>query len=377
MNEYNLLNIIALIAIFVSVLLTFFLLTVKSKNRLANILLAGFIFVCAVDISGIIIGKYLRNKPELFDFISSFIFLIFPLFYYYVLSICYKNFKLKLISLLHTLPFVLFNLLVLCALLFKEYELLMFILHKLLWIFKTIILKLQALLYLIAIISVLKNFKKIFLENYANENIIIYKWLTPIVVLFLIIFPVTIIKDISHFSNFREILIWTITALTGSALIMFSWFILKALYNPEIFRGIDPEIKPVKALTASKTDSKSIETDLDTKNVAIIEQLRKHMIEKEPFLDPTLTLQDLALQINIHARELSILINRHIGQHFFDFINKYRIEKAIEMIEKFSTKEFTIQQILFDVGFSSKSSFNTAFKKHTGLTPTQYRNRHT
>lgn len=358
-------------------LLTFFLITVKSKNRLANFLLAGFILVCAFDISGIIIGKYLRDKPELFEFITSFTFLIFPLFYYYVLSICYKNFKLKLSTLLHTLPFVFFNLLILCTLLFEEYELLLFILHKLLWIFKTTILKLQALLYLIAIIYVLKNFKKIFLENYANENIIIYKWLTRIVILFLIILPVTIIKDISHFSNFREIFIWTITALTGSALIMFSWFILKALYNPEIFRGIDPEIKPVNALTNSKIVSKSIETDLDTKNVAIIEQLRKHMIEKEPFLEPTLTLQDLALQMNIHARELSILINRHIGQHFFDFINKYRIEKAIEIIEKSSIKELTIQQILFDVGFNSKSSFNTAFKKHTGLTPTQYRNKHT
>ena len=105
-----------------------------------------------------------------------------------------------------------------------------------------------------------------------NGNIEIYKWLSRIVLLFLITFPATIIKDFSHFYNHQEIFIWTITALTGSALIMFSWFILKALYNPEIFRGIDPEIKPVKALTNSKVDSKSIETDLDTKNIAIIEK---------------------------------------------------------------------------------------------------------
>lgn len=375
MEKYISLNTIALITIFISILLTFFLLTVKSKNRLANILLAGFILICAVDISGIIIGKYFRNKPELFEFITSFIFLIFPLFYYYVLSICYKNFKLKLSSLLHTLPFVFFNLLILSTLLFEEYEFLMFILHKLLWIFKTIILKLQALLYLIAIIYVLKNFKKIFLENYANGNNTIYKWLTRIVVLFLIILPVTIIKDISHFSNFREIFIWTLTILTTSALIVFSWFILKALYTPEIFRGVDPEIKPIRNSTNSK--NKSIGIDLNVIDIALVEQLKKHMIENEPFLESTLTLQDLALQMNIHTHELSILINRHNGQHFFDFINKYRIEKAIEIIEKSSIKEFTIQQILFDVGFNSKSSFNTAFKKHTGLTPTQYRNKHT
>ena len=55
-------------------------------------------------------------------------------------------------------------------------------------------------------------------------------------------------------------------------------------------------------------ESKPLETALDPKDSALIEQLRKFMIEKEPFLEPTLTLQDLALQMNIHARELSILI---------------------------------------------------------------------
>lgn len=372
MNEYNLLNIIALIAIFVSILLILFLLTVKSKNRLANIMLAGFIMFSAVDISGIFIGQILKNQPVLYEFIQSFTFLIFPLFYYYVLTICYNNFKLKFKSLFHALPFVFYNLLLL-ALIFVKHESLLFYLYKT----APYLIKIQGFLYLIAIIYVLRKYKKVYLENYANGNIEIYNWLSRIVLLFLITLPITIIKDFSHFYNHREIYIWTITALTGSALILFSWFILKALYTPEIFRGIDPEIKPVKALTTSKVDSKSIETDLDTKNVAIIDQLRKHMIEKEPFLEPTLTLQDLALQMNIHTRELSILINRHIGQHFFDFINKYRIEKAIEIIEKSSIKEFTIQQILFDVGFNSKSSFNTAFKKHTGLTPTQYRNKHT
>jgi AraC-like DNA-binding protein len=38
-----------------------------------------------------------------------------------------------------------------------------------------------------------------------------------------------------------------------------------------------------------------------------------------------------------------------------------------------SKKEFTVLEVLYEVGFNSKSSFNTAFKKHTGLTPTQFR----
>src|SRR6056297_3004262 len=115
MNEFNLLNIIALIAIFVSILLSYFLLTVKSKNRLANIMLAGFIIFSAVDISGIFIGQILKNQSILYKFIKSFTFLIFPLFYYYVLAICYSNFKLKFNSLFHSLPFVFYNLLLLAT----------------------------------------------------------------------------------------------------------------------------------------------------------------------------------------------------------------------------------------------------------------------
>lgn len=368
MDKFNSLNFIALITIFISLLLTFFLLTVKSKNRLANILLASFIMVCAVDISGIII------EPELYLFIKSVEFLIFPLFYHYVLSICYINFKLKIRSLFHIFPFVFYNLLILNALLFTKSELLSFTLHKLLWIFNTIILKLQALLYLIAIIYVLKKYKKIFLENYSNGSIDIYKWLSRIVLVFLITMPITIIKDFSNFSNQQEIFIWTIIVLTTTALIMFSWFILKALYSPEIFRGIDPEIKPAGKGTKIKSEKKSIEIGLESKSSVNIEHLRKHMIEKEPFLEPTLTLQNLALQMNIPARELSILINQQTGQHFFDFINKYRVEKAVQIIEKSSKREFTIQQIYFEVGFNSKSSFNTAFKKHTQLTPSEFKN---
>lgn len=374
MDKFNLLSLIALIAIFISFLLSFFLLTVKSKNRLANILLASFIMLSAIDISGIIIGQYLKNNPELYVFIKSFSFLIFPSFYYYVLSICYINFKLKFKSLLHAAPFVLYNLLIFIILLFDINDLISLIIHKSLWISITFFLKLQALFYLIATIYILKKYKKVYLENYASGNIAIYKWLSRIVLVFSITLPITIIKEFLLFSNHQKISAWFIAVLTGAALLMLCWFILKALYNPEIFRGIDPKLKPAKKLLNKIYENKLLETELNSKTSALIEQLRKYMIEKEPFLEPTFTLQDLALQINIPSRELSVLINQHIGQHFFDFINKYRIEKAIEILEKSSRNEFTIQQILFEVGFNSKSSFNTAFKKHTQLTPSEYKN---
>lgn len=375
MDKFSLLNLIALITIFVSLLLTFFLITVKSKNKLANILLAGFILCCAADVSGIIIGQSLKSKPELYEFIKSFTFLIFPLLYHFVLAICYSNFKLKFKSIFHALPFIFYNLLIFITLSDSKDSMLSAT-NKIFWISNTLFLKVQALYYLIAITYILNNYKKVYLENYSSGNIDIYRLLSRIVMVFIVLLPLTIIKDFSGFNNHQEVFNRTIMILTASALILFSWFILKALYNPEIFRGIDSETKSTRKLANRKNKNKSPETKSDLKTTIRVEQLRKHMTEKEPFLEPTLTLRDLAVQTNIPARELSVLINLHMGQHFFDFINQYRIEKATEIIRKTTKNEFTIQQILFEVGFNSKSSFNTAFKKQTRLTPSEYKNLH-
>ena len=72
-------------------------------------------------------------------------------------------------------------------------------------------------------------------------------------------------------------------------------------------------------------------------------------------------------------RDLSVLINQDLNQHFFDFVNEYRIKKAMSILGDTTKYHLTVLKILYDVGFNSKSSFNTAFKKHTGTTPTQYR----
>ncbi|MFC2101528.1 helix-turn-helix domain-containing protein [Bacteroidota bacterium] len=65
--------------------------------------------------------------------------------------------------------------------------------------------------------------------------------------------------------------------------------------------------------------------------------------------------------------------NHDLNQHFFDFGNGYRIRKAMEMFVDPGKKEVTVLEILYDIGFNSKSSFNTAFKKYTQLIPAECR----
>ncbi|WP_159949816.1 helix-turn-helix domain-containing protein [Polaribacter septentrionalilitoris] len=97
------------------------------------------------------------------------------------------------------------------------------------------------------------------------------------------------------------------------------------------------------------------------------------MSKNKPYLNPSLSIRNLAAELNMNSRELSVLINQNLNQHFFDFVNEYRIEEAKSILKNPVKKEFTVLEILYEVGFNSKSSFNTAFKKHTGTTPTQFR----
>lgn len=105
-----------------------------------------------------------------------------------------------------------------------------------------------------------------------------------------------------------------------------------------------------------------------------LEKLLEYMKQEKPYLDSELTIGALASALSIPDRELSQVINEKINKHFCDFVNQYRVEEAKKLLEKsLSRRKMSILGIAFDVGFNSKSSFNTVFKRNTGLTPSQYR----
>ena len=84
-------------------------------------------------------------------------------------------------------------------------------------------------------------------------------------------------------------------------------------------------------------------------------------------LDSSLSVYDLATQLDMRARDLSLLINHTLNQHFFDFVNHYRIQKAMELLGDPENGQVTVLEVLYEVGFNSKSSFNTVFKKQSKL----------
>jgi len=103
-------------------------------------------------------------------------------------------------------------------------------------------------------------------------------------------------------------------------------------------------------------------------------KLKAYMETKEPYLQPDLSLVNLATFMDVQKSELTYLLNNYMGVNFFSFVNQYRLRAVLQKLEDPNFSHLTILSIAFDCGFNSKSTFNGLFKQHTGITPTEYRN---
>lgn len=373
MDKLSFLEVIAAIAVFISLLLAVFLLTVKTERKLENRLFAAFLIINAIDISGLFMHLFV-DSYNLKAFKISAYLLVMPLFYLYVNAVCYSDFTLKRKHLLHLIPFIVVNLILVPRLYLAEgaakEDFFTTMWHSPEMFVYQLIGELQYFFYIVGVFLVLKKYKKIYLENFTNSNTLLYKWLSQLTVIFLVIHLCIILKNIVRYTQHRDLFIW-LNIVAGTVFLLAAcWFILKALNYPELFLRIDSTLQPTKDFAETlETENKPDET-----KIFQIEQLKNFMVIKEPFLNPSLTIQELADQVNIPVRELSVLINHHINQHFFDFVNEYRVKKAMTLLKDPTKKEYTVLEILYEVGFNSKSSFHTSFKKYTNQTPTAFRN---
>lgn len=380
MDKTNILNTITLITIFVMLLLAFFLLSVKAKNKLSNRLFAGFLLLTTFDLTSFLTGSYFETNLNFEIFRMTISLLIMPVFYLYVKAVCYSDFRLKSKHLLLLIPFLVANLIFIPRFYlatatesisiyehFKQMPEIRFF---------YILGELQYAFYTILVFIILKKYKEIYLENYTNANNSSYKWLFQMTMFFLIAHCIVLFKSLIRYTDYN-VLFNSSNAIIGAiALLISCWFVLKALNNPELFKGVDSNMLLVNEALNTKgiaTAKEPSETPKSAEIASQIELVKKHVIENEPYLEPSLTIQELAKQVSIPVRDLSVLINHHMNQHFFDFVNEFRIEKAMQILKDTSKSKHTVLEILYEVGFNSKSSFNTAFKKHTNQTPTEFR----
>jgi ligand-binding sensor domain-containing protein/AraC-like DNA-binding protein len=129
---------------------------------------------------------------------------------------------------------------------------------------------------------------------------------------------------------------------------------------------------PVKTIT--KGEDKESKISLPSDFVKEYTNKLTHLMEVEKvYRDEKLTLLSLAEKLSILRYQLSFILNDRLKSNFNDYINWYRIEEAKKILESSEAEDKTIAAIAIDVGFNSLTTFYKVFKKHTGLTPSQYR----
>lgn len=124
------------------------------------------------------------------------------------------------------------------------------------------------------------------------------------------------------------------------------------------------------ATTLFQKEKKTLKKVFTKEETRLVQQLEQLMEDQKMYINPDLKMPDLAEKLDISSHKLSQFLNDVIGESFTDFINKYRIEEAKQLMKTNSL--YTIEAIGNQAGFKSKSAFYKAFKKLTATTPAKY-----
>ncbi len=362
-------QIILIASIFLYLFFAFFLWRHKTGKKLSNMLLALFLLSKAGSMFHnflFTIPSWFVTYPHLYMLTSSCAFLWGPTFYFYIRSVTEPDFKLTPRHLIHLLPFLaayvyVGELFIFHSAEFKTTVLMTWSLPALLHapIFNSIQL-VQLFSYLIAAYGLLQRYQNELKKYYSSVHRKNYAWLRffyygyGVKCLFDVLYVVNNFTPVPH----MDVVIFIIFSLL---LIFIVVIVYKAMTEPDLFS--DPAI--VKYESSPLTEEQKVE---------YLEKLTACMKNEKPYLDSELTIGQLSEKLSIPRRYLSQIINETLHQNFFDFVNSYRIQEAKTILATPSSSKKNILEILFDAGFNSKSVFNTAFKKHTSMTPRQFKN---
>jgi YesN/AraC family two-component response regulator len=137
---------------------------------------------------------------------------------------------------------------------------------------------------------------------------------------------------------------------------------------------IQQEIHEVEEIDSNEP-AKAGNTVTDEKTQSITSRTLA-LMENGLYLKTDLTLNDLAEKLQVPSYLVTMALNNGLKKTFYDLVNGYRVEEAKRLLLDPKTKNNKILALGFDSGFNSKTTFNTVFKKFTGLTPTEFREKH-
>lgn len=275
------------------------------------------------------------------------------------------SFRLQFKDLLHTIPMLLFAVLIIfCYNRFSGSLTKELLLHRtILTVSETnivfILTQILIMCYIIFSLIKLNNHKKEIHTFYSSDDKINLKWLRFIIYGFSGLWLLDTIN-------------YSVVLCMGSPTILIN-FIYPVIFMMAVYAAFQSWKFPNVFIQNDRKPKYEKYPVTEKQKDEYQERLLKIMDEEKLYLIPDLTLKILSDRISIPVVYLSQILNVSIGQNFYDFINSYRIKEAQDYLKNSAVNKMTILEILYRVGFNSKTSFNTAFKKYTGMTPTEYK----
>jgi AraC-like DNA-binding protein len=373
-------------------LLSIYVLLFK-KNAMrsySDYLLATFIFFQCWTAGAyvLIITGAILEVPFFYKTAAPINFLIPPLGYLYVRSVLFNERKWTSLDLLHLLPFALFLVSYLPFFLSTspfKLEVVTEILQdqnsavtRSLGLIPEPIFHFsragQAIIYLTAQWWLIFTFHKRTKDQAMESQILhVVRWLkifTGANTLNWMGFLLVIVLYLLGLNIFEESLL----NLLPTVLLGFSFFLIGAylLIHPQVLIGL-PFVRPFPEGDLGVVSTEKEESAFNYENYSQeIAVLNSYFSETNAFLQPNLTISEVAVATGIPVRELSYLINAYHKKRFSDYLNEMRLAHFLTQVDASTLDNFTIESIAFSSGFSSRSSFYRAFNRFYGCTPSEY-----
>lgn len=355
-----------------SVLSLFFVLILlgkKNKSFSDSILICWFLLLFSNVFIFYLIIKDLA-PPVLVDYLNNSVFIQGPLLFFYTSSLT-GNLQKKITSkkLVHFVPFLIFFLISIRGRVIDWIYL--DLLNYSLVFLKFII----TFLYIVASIKTISLHRKRIAYIFSNVNEMELKWLSSVLYGGIILMIFGIITLVIHYFTPIKIPQYGgkyLNIAYSISIILLGYFGFRQtpIFTPSQIQENKSFFKNISAWNRKNNNSTT-----NAKKEQIVKsysELLDFMETNKPYLDKTLTLFKLAEQLKVSENKLSHIINSQSHLNFFEFVNMYRVEMVKSKMQKGEQKQSTLLGLAYDSGFNSKASFNRAFKKFTGLTPSQY-----
>lgn len=214
----------------------------------------------------------------------------------------------------------------------------------------------------------LKNYRKRLYQSVSSVDRINLKWLNLLFNVWfissLILLPIVLMSMTGQLPASATQVFMEIFAVIFFFIAGYYGFRQTMVFsNLELLNSQDAESKPVRY------ERSGLSNEQAKQNHA---QLLKLMQDKKPYLDGELNASELSRMLGISVNHLSQILSQEQKQNFFDFVNSYRVQEVSRKMKDARNNHLTLLALAFESGFSSKTSFNTVFKKFTGKTPSDF-----